>query len=309
MTAASNLPMASYQSTRFPVIIDRRKIRIRPTRNGLIFIVLVLAMFMGSLNYNNNLGFLLTFLLGSLAFVSVAHSYKNIAGIGIGSSFARPVFAGQQAVFEFVISGNTARGVGICFAFKDSRDAYYDITAHEDYPVQVLVRAPARGMLKPGPLLIHSDYPLGLFRVKTQVDLNLECIVYPAPLGGRAKSLYSKSEDGDDAADNNPGSDDFSGLKTYTPGDPIQRVSWRASSRGQGLFTKDFTGRISSAVFLDWHSLGAADTEKKLSLLCRMILDADQKDLRYGLSLPGISITPDRGRGHRLRCLKALALF
>ena len=69
MAAASHPLSSNYQTARLPVIIDRKKIRIRPTRNGLIFIALVLAMFLGSINYNNNLGFLLTFLLGSLAFV------------------------------------------------------------------------------------------------------------------------------------------------------------------------------------------------------------------------------------------------
>ena len=309
MAAASRSLAANYQSTRLPVIIDRKKIRIRPTRNGLIFIVLVLAMFLGSFNYNNNLGFLLTFLLGSLAFVSIAHSYKNVAGLNLRSSFARPVFAGQQAVFELVISVDTASRVAIRFSFKNGRRVEHNITSREDNTIQVAVRAPARGILKPGPLLIHSDYPLGLFRISTQVDLGLDCLVYPAPGTGMVEPGSARSPEGDDITDSNPGSDDFQGLKSYTPGDPLQRISWRASSRGQGLFTKDFAGRYSSVAFLDWYALRAAGTEEKLALLCRMVLDADQNGLRYGLRLPGGSIAPDSGRAHRLRCLKSLALF
>ena len=60
--------------TRLPLTLKRRGIGIRPTRHGVIFIALVLSMFLGSLNYNNNLGFLLTFLLGSIAFVSIANT-------------------------------------------------------------------------------------------------------------------------------------------------------------------------------------------------------------------------------------------
>ena len=136
MSAANHTLATHHQSDRLPIILDRNQIRIRPTRNGLIFIVLVLAMFLGSLNYNNNLGFLLSFLLGSLAFVSIAHTYKNVAGITIGAAFAKPVFAGQKAVFEFLISGNAATRVRLGFGFKDHRIAYYDLVAHADQRVR-----------------------------------------------------------------------------------------------------------------------------------------------------------------------------
>ncbi len=104
--------------TSLPITLQRRGIRIRPTGNGVIFIVLVLSMFLGSLNYNNNLGFLLTFLLGSIAFVSIATTYKNVCGITIGSSFSQPVFAGQKAVFEFIISGAPQTGFALALLLK-----------------------------------------------------------------------------------------------------------------------------------------------------------------------------------------------
>jgi len=295
--------------TRLPLTLQIRVIRIRPTRHGVVFIVLVLAMFLGSLNYGNNLGFLLTFLLGSMAFVSIADTYKNAAGITIVSSFARPVFAGQRAVFEFIISGGAANRVRIGFAFEGHPIAYHDFAGHTDNRIQVFTRAVSRGIFKPGPLLIHSDYPLGLFRVAARIDPDLECIVYPKPLPGNVKTIDARSPDGKDVTYSGPGADDFTGLKSYAQGDPVQRISWKASSRGQGLFTKDFSGQYDSAVFLDWHSLKAPDPEQKLALLCHMVLKAYQNDLSFGLRLPGNSLGPSRGRGHKIRCLKALALF
>ena len=295
--------------TRLPLTLKRRGIGIRPTRHGVIFIALVLSMFLGSLNYNNNLGFLLTFLLGSIAFVSIANTYKNVAGLTIVSAFTRPVFAGQKAAFEFIISGGATNKVRIGFAFEGHQIVYHDLVGHTDNRIQVLARAASRGILKPGRLLIHSDYPLGLFRVGTRIDPDLECIVYPKPLPGNLKTIDARSPAGEDVNYRGPGSDDFTGLKSYVPGDPIQRISWKASSRGQGLFTKDFIGQYGSTVFLDWHSLKAPDPEQKLSLLCHMVLSACQNDLSFGLRLPGNSLGPGKGRGHKIRCLKALALF
>jgi len=309
MSATSQTLTGNNHTTGLAIIIGRNRIRIRPTRHGMIFILLVLSMFLGSFNYNNNLGFLLTFLLGSIALVSIANTYKNVSGITIVSSFTKPVFAGEKAVFEFIISGGAANRARIGFAFEGHQTVYHDLIGHEDNRIQVFARPASRGILKPGPLLIHSNYPLGLFRAGTQIDPDLECIVYPKPLPGNVNTIDARSPTGEDVSYSGPGSDNFHGLKSYAPGDPIQRISWKASSRGKGLFTKDFSGQYGSAVFLDWHTLKAPDPEHKLSLLCHMVLKAYQNDLSYGLRLPGNSLEPGKGRGHKLRCLKALALF
>ena len=289
--------------------VEGHRIRIRPTRNGIMFIILILAMFIGSLNYNNNLGILLTFLLGSIALVSIADTYKSITGITIASSYARPVFAGKPAVFELIASGSPAHGGRIGFAFEGHPTAYHELSARKDNPIQVTVPTSARGILRPGPLSVHCAYPLGLWRAGTRIDLNIEALVYPQPIQGHADMVNAKSPVGEDASDGGPGSDDFKGLKSYAPGDPLQRISWRASSRGQGLFTKDFSGLHTVAPFLDWYVLKVPDPEHKLSLLCHMVLKADQNNWAFGLRLPGQSIGPDNGRGHKLRCLRALALF
>ena len=247
MSTANHTLTTSRDSDRPRSIKGRNRIRIRPTRYGVIFLILVLAMFIGSLNYNNNLGFLLTFLLGSIALVSIADTYKSIAGITIGSAYARPVFAGEKAVFELLASGRINPKGLIGFAFKGQPTAYHELIAHEESPIQVAARTTARGILRPGPLSIYSVYPLGLWRVDIRIDLNLEAIVYPQPLQGAVEQVGAISPVGDNATESSSGSDDFKGLKSYAPGDPLQRISWRASSRGQGLFTKDFNGLFAEA--------------------------------------------------------------
>jgi len=300
---------SNHHAVNFPIAIGRKQIRIRPTRNGLIFMVLVAAMFVGSFNYNSNLGFLFTFFLGSIAFVSITSTCKNVLGISIGSVFAEPVFAGKKANFELTVAGGIAPRIRIGFAFADHPAVYHDLPAREDNRIRVSVLANSRGMFKPGLVSMHSDYPLGLFRVSALIDANLECVVYPQPLKGDLRTIDSESSTSEDRRISGPGSDDFQGLKNYAPGDPLQRISWRASARGQGLFTKDFTGKSGSAVFLDWHRLNSSDPERRLSRLCHMVLQAYCNDMHYGLRLPGHSLAPGKGRDHKLRCLKALALY
>jgi uncharacterized protein (DUF58 family) len=288
---------------------QKNRVQIRPTRYGIVFMFLLAGMFLGSLNYNNNLGFLLTFLLGSMAFVSIAHTYKNLAGLTVVSAGAEPVFAGGQAVFKLIVDGAGKYRYGIGFAFREAKAALHDIGAGSKNRVNVGVPALSRGMLDPGPLTVTSDYPLGLFRVQSKVHRKLECIVYPKPIAGSVQTIAEKKIAGGDEGVSGPGTDDFQGLKGYLPGDPLQRISWRASSRGQGLFTKDFDGQYGASFYLEWYSLKGTDAEHKLSLLCRWILTAYQGNLTYGLKLPGSTLEPANGKIHKNRCLKALALF
>ena len=79
----------------FPIILHHRSVYVFPTRQGFVFFALLLAILFGSMNHNNNLGFLLTFLLGGIAFVSIFHTYRNISGLTLSSAKVSPVFAGQ----------------------------------------------------------------------------------------------------------------------------------------------------------------------------------------------------------------------
>jgi uncharacterized protein (DUF58 family) len=274
-----------------------------------VFILLLVGMLVGSVNYSNNLGFLLTFLLGSMAFVSVAHTYKNIFGIPILSCTARPVFADEQAVFEFVTGDPQTHRIGIRFRLKDGRPATLDLSKGIKHRVAVSIHAASRGVLKPGTLTISTDYPLGLFRWQASMEPDCECVVYPKPKTGNLNTSTGTSAAESDVGLAGSGTDDFQGLKTYLPGDPLQRISWKASSRGRGLYTKDFNGHHPASFFLDWHLLPGLDTENRLSLLCHAVLAAQRQNLTYGLKLPGRTIAPGKGRAHRARCLKTLALF
>jgi uncharacterized protein (DUF58 family) len=295
--------------TRLPLTLRRPHCRIRPTRFGYIFILLLLAMFLGSVNYGNNLGLLLTFLLGSMTLVSIGQSYRDIAGITILSCNTRPTFAGRHASFEFTVRGGSKSHNWIGFTFNQSQQTLCDIPAGHTKIVEVKAAAVSRGILRPGPLSLCSDHPLGLFRVQVKLKLNLECIVYPKPIFARLNTNVEKSINHSEGDGRGYGVDDFRGLKVYAAGDPQQRISWRASSRGQGLFVKDFEGQYGSSFYLDWRAFKEPDLERKLSMLCHMILSAHQNSLMFGLKLPAKTIAPQRGDIHRHRCLKALALF
>ena len=295
--------------TTLPHTLSWRRLKIRPTRYGIVFMILLLGMFAGSINYNNNLGFLLTFLLGGIALVSIAHTYRSIAGLRILSCSAEPVFAGEQASFELVAEVANLERCSINFRLSNGLLAALNASAGSSGRINLQTPAASRGLLKPWPMLVYTDFPLGLFRVQSRLNPECGCIVYPRPADGKVELQSEGTAVDTDGGPNGPGADDFQGLKGYVPGDPLQRISWKASSRGRGLFTKDFNGHYGTAGYLDWYSIEGHNTEHKLSLLSHAVIDLHRRGLVYGLKLPGKCIAPASGNMHRKRCLTALALM
>lgn len=294
----------------FPATLHRRNIYVLPTKFGILFIAVLTAMLLGSLNYNNNLGFLLTFLLGSMTFISILYTVRNLAGLSVLSVRSRPVFAGETAAFRFVVRAEEPVRPAVRFRFAETAEIQQDLPPGTDAMITLKQTAPARGALRPGPLILSTRYPLGLFRSWSRLDLPVACLVYPKPLAGPLVLSDGPSETGEEGTrPMGPGSEDFQGLRPYQPGDPLQHISWKTFSQGQGLFTKRFTAQRGAAVELDWARLREKDPEARLSRLCHMVLDAHRHHLLYGLRLPGLEVAPDWGEAHKHECLRALARY
>jgi uncharacterized protein (DUF58 family) len=291
-----------------PLVFKRRRVYILPTAHGLLFLIILLAMLLGSINYNNNLGFLLVFLLGSITLVSMIHTYRNLVGMEVLSVSAAPVFAGKTALFRFLVrsEGSHRRAVG--FKLENGHPTLENISARSDETVGASYPAPSRGILKPEQLVVWTRYPLGLFRAWTVISPAMSCVVYPSPLAGPFRLAGGEQGEASDASAVKRGVDDFSGLSPYRPGDPVGKISWKSFARGMGVFTKEFVGGGGS-VMLDYDALGDINREHKLSRLVDMVLKAHGMNAEYGLRLPGRTIAPGKGERHRHACLKALALF
>jgi uncharacterized protein (DUF58 family) len=104
---------------------------------------------------------------------------------------------------------------------------------------------------------------------------------------------------------------ELAGLRDYHPGDPLNRIAWKAVARGAGWYTKQFEGTGGSGTLeLHWAELPPTlDTEARLSRLSAWILTAEREARAFGLALPGTNLPVGSGAGHRRAALTALALF
>ena len=292
----------------FPINLRHSRIYVFPTRQGFIFFALLLAILFGSLNHNNNLGFLLTFLLGDLVFVSIFHTYRNLSGLELVSVKTVPVFAGQVAKFKISLKAPGHAQHALSFYFSDGERKTLDLRAGSKNVVSVSHETLERGLLVPNPFYISTTYPLGLFRGWSILFIDASCLVYPQPISGPMITAQGMGNDESGGKTGGEGVDDFAGLATYQPGDPLQRISWKSYSRGQGMHTKKFEGQLGETVFFDPDALGGRDLEFKLSRICHMILKAEAMHISYGLKLGNQIIEPGQGGSHKRLCLHALAM-
>ncbi|MCL5668742.1 MAG: DUF58 domain-containing protein [Gammaproteobacteria bacterium] len=289
-----------------PITLTRRRVFILPTRYGWLFGLMLLVMWLGSVNYNNGLGFALTFLLGSLAMVSILHTYRNLSGLTFSAGRVAPVFAGEQA--RFAINMENPGGAGRpSIALQLPGEAPVVCDAPQQTSVTLTRLVSQRGLLPMGRFTISTVFPLGLFRAWAHLDLDMHCLVYPRPA---APQPLPDMQPASSESSRGRGAEDFSGVRDYQGGDSLRHVHWKAVARQDALLTKQFSGGEESELWLDWRSLPPdMDVESRLSLLCRFVLDAHGAQLRYGLRLPGREIAPASGEAHQRACLEALALF
>lgn len=308
------------------VLLDRRRVYILPTRAGILFAAAMLMMLVGSINYLLQLGFLLTFLVTSMALVAMYHTHRNLARLTLTAHRAENVFAGDLATFEITVHNPTPEAryalefeplqsahplleaVGPDLPVQPITDA--DIPASGSRAVRVAVSTRVRGRLPCPRLRVETRFPFGLWQAWSYYTPPLTAIVYPTPEHDAPELPTVAGGDAEQETGLAVAGDEFAGVRPYQAGDPLKRVAWRLAARSDELTVKLFEGYAQGEVVLD---LGVVDAslniEQKLARLTRWVLMAEAAQVRYGLSLPGQRIDFGLGAEQRDRCLTALALY
>jgi uncharacterized protein (DUF58 family) len=292
-----------------PLTLPGKRIYILPTSLGIAFSLMLLAMFVGAMNYANNLGLGLTFLLGSLALTAMHHCHRNLSGIQVRSASSEPVFAGGTAKFLIALENAAPLARHELTIVNDHGSATpTSIGGNGRSILEVQLPAPRRGLLTLDHFEIVTLHPFGLFRAWSHLHMDLKCIVYPRP-SARALIPPPVETDTGGAQDSVKGDEDFAGMRPFHPGDSPRRIAWKAYAREQGLQVKLYAGTAVTSHVFDWDSLTGLGVEARLSQLCRWIEDAYADGRAFALKIPGVDIPANIGPAHRQRCLTALALF
>ena len=292
-------------------LLGHRNVYILPTRAGWFFALTLLVLLVAAINYQLNLGYLLTFLLAGSALVSLHITHNNVRGLTLAARMPddAQLYAGQAAALRLQLHSPGRQRWGLQLAA--GRQGWHALDVGRDATADFALpwTPPARGH-QPWPVLrIESRYPLGLWRAWSVWRPGAALWVYPQPENPppplpaqhqvrREGQVPTRQVFGDELDD----------LRPYRRGDPLRHVVWKKAASDDLVVRAATPATAQPERWLDWSDLPAArPLEARLSRLCAWVLAAAQAPQPYGLRLPGRDIPPGHGPAHARRCLRALA--
>ena len=147
----------------------------------------LLVLLVASINYQLNLGYLLTFLLAGSAVVGMHVCHATLRGLTLASGAARAAVRRRTARRCRVVLTNERKaarygiGLAVLDATHEDRWAWTDVPAPGQRHRGGRLPAERRGLHRVPPLTAETRFPLGTFRVWTVWRPAAQVLVYPAP--------------------------------------------------------------------------------------------------------------------------------
>jgi uncharacterized protein (DUF58 family) len=290
--------------------LTQRNVYILPTRPGLMLGITLLVLLIGSINYQLNLGYLLTFLLAGSAVVGVHLGHGTLSGMTLSLLPHEPQFANRQVLIGIRLSNpGKRRRFGIGLSLGDAAQwTWTDVPSQGDQTVQLAFQPGHRGLHPVPAITAETRFPLGTFRVWTVWRAAMPVMVYPAPEDRPPALPVGEPSPGRAVSTRRQSSGETDGVRPYRRGDPLKLIVWKKLARAGEMVSRDTSQRQQVQRWLDLQQTGLHHTEQQLERLCAWVLEAERQGADYGLRLGSLEIAPGRGEEHRRRCLQALAL-
>jgi hypothetical protein len=213
--------------------LTQRNIYIVPTRAGFVFAAVLVVMLVASINYQLNLGYVLTFLLAGAGFVSMHLTHNTLRGLTLHLKPPQSGFAAESLPLEVVLTSPTRlqHGVGLGFADNADRahDVFVDVPAGGQASAHLAFVPPRRGLNDVPTLRAETYYPFGLFRAWTVWRPAAQVLAWPAPERPMAPLPASPAAAGETAQRKASDSGEFEGVRSYRRGDALKHVVWEKS--------------------------------------------------------------------------------
>lgn len=290
--------------------LHQRNVYILPTGAGLMLGLTLLVLLLTSINYQLNLGYLLTFLLAGSALAGMLVSHATLRGLSLQLIAPEACYAGATTTFSVQLQNQrrtTRHGIGVAL-LNTQEWVWCDVPAHAVSNLQLAFKPVTRGLHRLPCLTAQTGFPLGTFQVWALWRPAAQVLVYPTPEAS-APALPAGQAQEERARTRSIASwGDTDGLRAYRRGDALKNIAWKKTAKTGDLISRDSIVLQQQALWLEPQQTGLNQPEAQLSRLCAWVLRAEQLGLVYGLRMGRSEITPANGPAHQQRCLQALAL-
>ncbi|MBY0412267.1 MAG: DUF58 domain-containing protein, partial [Burkholderiaceae bacterium] len=206
------------------LVLTQRNVYILPTGSGWMLGITLVVLLVASINYQLNLGYLLTFLLAGSAVVGMHIFHANLRGTTLHLKVPEPHFLGGSAALEVQLSSprkSTRYGIALSVHGSGKADhhwAWTDVPAQGQASVHVSFAPIHRGLHRVPTLTAETRFPLGTFRVWTYWRPAAEVLVYPKPDAPPPQLPTGEPLAGGPGSAPAQGSGEFDGVRAYRRG-------------------------------------------------------------------------------------------
>jgi uncharacterized protein (DUF58 family) len=275
-----------------------------PNRFGFIFFLVFLLMLLVGGTYQNNLVFMMAFILLALGLVTIIQTARNIRDLELVFLEVESDFAEKKSLARIVVRNNGKDPVyNIKVGVENLKkrrffkpDLYSGVI--EQIPPQSLVQieityplVKAWGRYGIDRVDLTTSYPYGLFKTWIVGKKAAEFFVYPQP-SGQQELPSTRSLIGED----------FSGHRPFSPGDSFSRVDWKLVARGRGLNTKEYNSANEEKITFEMSDLKQQSIEQAVQwvTLCQ------ENRIEYSLKTEDRTIGFGNSSSHYHDVLKTL---
>jgi uncharacterized protein (DUF58 family) len=279
----------------------------------------LLVLLVAAINYQLNLGYLLTFLLAGSALAGMHICHGTLRGLTLQLVPPDPNFMGANTTLTIRLASErkpVRHGIGLCI-LGAVHWVWTDVPGQGTSTVQVAFKPEHRGLHLVPTLTAETRFPLGTFRVWTVWRPASKVLVYPAPEPLPPPLPAGEPRSGGGAQARQLSGGEYDGVRAYRRGDPLKLVVWKKAAKADELVSRDTQQAQRFELWLDLAQTGVPGAgagsgphlERALSRLCAWVLAAQGQNVAYGLRLGTQEVTPASGEAHQRRCLEALALY
>ncbi|MGH9856599.1 MAG: DUF58 domain-containing protein, partial [Acidobacteriota bacterium] len=287
----SYLPSLKLRLPRFPMAVEF-------TREGLIFMLLSLAIGAAAVNTGNNVLYLIFSLMLGMIIVSGFASRRILQGLQPTVKFPDHVFAGVANLCYLSISNQKKKlpSIGVRFVIRDSQFTsasrhFFWIPASRQVNEFARFLFPRRGVYQLRELELQTQFPFSFFLKIRRYRGEQMVRVYPR-IYRFSEDVLSRYTDGLIRESPYRGdSQQLLHLRDYTNFDSSKRIHWKASAKAEKLLVKEYQKEQGRDLYLyfDCFPDDPQDpiTEQALNLLASLAFLFKEKGMRAQIVFPG----------------------
>ncbi len=215
----------------------------RPTKEGMKFLIATSLIAVAAVNTGNNLIYLILALMLSLTLISFVLMRINLSGLSLRVTAAAPLFAGEQSPVVITVQNNRRRfpAYSVSVLTPDSGPVFFGlIPAGTAENREHIISFKRRGFCSYGEFTLESSFPFSLFSRRKTASITGSALVYPALMDVDAIIPAVHAHGGGPAARTALHGDELYSLRDFRHGDDWRQIHWKSSAKASGLLVKEY---------------------------------------------------------------------